>query len=88
MIFFILDITFFRLKLVKAVINPGNGIPEIMGYVSPHINKVNHNSAFASISLYLGVETNRLKFFVYITLIILIKIPIFLHQGSPLSVKI
>lgn len=51
-------------KLVSTTINPENSKSEIIGYLSPQINNVNHNSAFAFISLNLEVEIKRLKSFV------------------------
>jgi hypothetical protein len=48
-------------KLVKAVIKPKNSKLEIIGYGSPAINNVNHNSDFALVSLNLEDETNKLK---------------------------
>ena len=68
--FFIFSIINLALTLLNATIKPGNSNPDIIGYSSPHINNVNHNSAFALVSLNLDVDTSRLKFFVYIPLII------------------
>lgn len=56
-------ITILASILDKAVNKPKNSKFEIMGYLSPEMNKVNHNSALALVSLYLDVDTNKLKFF-------------------------